>query len=56
MRKVTSPETIPEIQVALKRRRTKKQDTMLTLQRMMNLPERNPRKKVMILLVKKNMF
>ena len=38
MRKDTLPETVPKIKVALTRRRTTKEDIMLTLQRMMNLP------------------
>ena len=54
MRKDASPETIPETKVALKRTRTTKQDIMLTLQRMMNLQERESKKKT--LLVMKNMF
>ena len=49
-------ENFLETKMSLTRRREARKDTMLTLQRMMNLPERNPRKKVMILLVKKNMF
>ena len=56
MRKDTSPYSIPEIKVALTRRRETREDSMLTLQRMMNLPEREPKKKVKILLVMKNMF
>ena len=42
--------------MALTRRREVRKDIMLTLQRMMSLPKRNPKKKVKILLVKKNMF
>ena len=45
----TSPETVAEIKVALKRRRTTKEDIMLMLQRMMNLPRRESNKKVNIL-------
>ena len=53
MRKDTSPKIVPETKVALKRRTTK-EDIILTLQRMMNLQERESKKK--ILLVTKNMF
>ena len=56
MRKDTSPESVPETKVALKRRRTRKQDIMLMLQRMMNLPRRESNKKVKILQVMKSMF
>ena len=55
MRKDTSPKIVPETKVALKRRTTK-EDIMLTLQRMMNLQERESKKKVKILQVMKNMF
>ena len=54
MRKDTSPKTVPETKEALKRRRTTKEDIMLTLQKMMNLEERKSKKKT--LLVMKNMF
>ena len=49
MRRDTSPKIVLEIKVALTRRRTTKEDIMLTLQRMMNLPGREPKKKVNIL-------
>ena len=49
MRRDTSPEIVLEINGALKRRKTTKEDIMLTLQRMMNLPEIESNKKVMIL-------
>ena len=47
---------VPRIIMDLTRRRTTKEDIMLTLQRMMNLPKRESNKKVMILQVMKNMF
>ena len=56
MRKDTSPEIVLETKVALKRRRTTREDIMLMLQRMMNLPRRESYKKVMILQMMKNMF
>ena len=46
MRKDTSLEIVLEIEVAPTRRRTTKKDIMLTLQRMMNLPRRESKKKV----------
>ena len=46
MREDTLPEIVLKIRMALKRRTTK-EDIMLTLQRMMNLPERESNKKVM---------
>ena len=42
--------------VALTRRRETKEDIMLMLQRMMNLPQRETDKTVMILQVMKNIF
>ena len=48
-------ENVLERKVDLTRRETR-EDIMLTLQRVMKLPERKPKKKVKILLVKKNMF
>ena len=45
-----------ETKVVVTRRREKREDIMLMLQRMMNLPQRKSNKKVMILQVKKNMF
>ena len=56
MRNDTLPEIVLKIRMSLKIRRTKKENIMLTLQRMMNLPERESNKKVMILQVMKNMF
>ena len=56
MRKDTSPKIVLEIEVAPTRRRTTKEDIMLTLQRMMNLPERDSKKKVNILQVMESMF
>ena len=55
MRKYTSPEIVLEIKVALTRRRTTKEDSILTLQRM-NLPRRESKKKVKILQAMKSMF
>ena len=55
MRRDTSPEIVLEIKVALTRRRTIKEDIMLTLQRMMNLPGRESKKKVKILQAMKSM-
>ena len=49
-------ENVLETKVDLTRRRETREDIMLTLQRMMNLPERESKKKVKILLVMKNMF
>ena len=54
MRKDKSLEIVPETKVALKTRITTKEDIMITPQRMMNLHERQSKKK--ILLVMKNMF
>ena len=45
-----------ETKVALIRIRETREDIMLMLQRMMNLPRRKPDMKVKILLVKMNMF
>ena len=56
MRKDTSPEIVPEIEVAPTRRRTTKEDIMLTLQRMMNLPGRDSKKKVKIIQAMKSVF
>ena len=49
-------ENVLETKMALTRIREARKYIMLTLQRMMNLLERNPKKKVKILLLKKNMF
>ena len=56
MRRDTSPEIFLEIKVALTRIRTTKEDTMLTLQGMMNLPGRELEKKVKILQAMKSML
>ena len=56
MRKDIVPEIVLEIRGALTRRRKTKEDIMLTLQRMMNLPRRESKKKVNILQVMKSMF
>ena len=45
-----------EIVPRIKGRRTTRKDIMLTLQRMMNLPGREPKETVKILLAMKNMF
>ena len=47
MRKDTSLDIFLEIKVTPKRRRTTKEDIMITVQRMMNLLERESIKKVM---------
>ena len=49
-------ETLLETKVALTRRRETREDIVLMLQRMMNLPQRESDKKVVILQVMKNMF
>ena len=54
-RKDTMLENVLETKFDLTRRREVRKDIMLTRQRMMNLPEIKPKKKVKILLVKKNM-
>ena len=51
MKKDTLPKIVLETKVALKRRRTTREDVMLMLQRMMNLARRESNKKV-----KKSMF
>ena len=56
MRKDTYPDTALKTNGVLTRKRETKKDIMLTLQKMMNLPRREPNKKVMILQVMKNMF
>ena len=50
------PEIVLGTKMALTRRRATKEDIMLTLQRMMHLPERESKKKVKTLQVMKNMF
>ena len=49
-------EIVLETKVSLTRRRETREDIMLMLQRMMNLPQRETDKTVMILQVMKNMF
>ena len=49
-------ETILETKLALTRRRETREDIMLMLQKMMNLPQRETSKKVTILQVMKNML
>ena len=56
MKEDTLQEIVPRIRRDLTSKRTTKEDIMLTLQKMMNLPERESKKKVKILLVMKNMF
>ena len=56
MKKDTLQETILKAKIALTRRRETREDIMLMLQRMMNIPQRESDKKVMILQVLKNMF
>ena len=55
MKEDTLPEIFIEEKIALTRRRETREDIILMLQRMMNLPQREPGKKVMILQVMKNM-
>ena len=54
-RKDTMLENVLETKMSLIRRRERREDIMLMLQRMMNLPQRESDKKVMILQVMKNM-
>ena len=56
MRKDTLPESVPKIKVALKRRRTTKEDIMLTLHRMMNHLGRESKNKVNFFQAMKSMF
>ena len=56
MKEDTLQEIVPRIGIDLTRIRTTKEYSMLTLQRMMNLPERESNKKVKILQVMKSMF
>ena len=56
MRNETSLEMFPELEVDPIRRRTTKEDIMLTLQRMMNLPRRESKKKVKILQVMRSIM
>ena len=55
-RRDTLQEIVPRIRIALTRRKETREDIMLMMQRMMNLPQRESNKKVMILQVMKNMF
>ena len=56
MREDTFLEIVLKIRMALKRRRTTKENIMLALHKMMILPGRESNKKVKILQVMKNMF
>ena len=56
MKEDTLLEIVLERKVALTRRKETREDIMLMLQRMMNLPKREPDKTMMILQVMKNMF
>ena len=56
MKEDTLQEIVPRIRISLTRRKETREDIMLMLQRMMNLPQRESDKKVMILQVMKNMF
>ena len=49
-------EIVPRIRISLTRRKETRENIMPMLQRMMNLPQRESDKKVMILQVMKNMF
>ena len=56
MKNDTLPKIVLETKVALKRRRTTREEIMIMLQRMMNLPRNESNKKVKILQVIKSMF
>ena len=56
MKKDTLPEIVLEAKKNFTRRKETREDIMLMLQRMLNLPQRESDKKVMILQVMKNMF
>ena len=56
MKEDTLQNTVLETRLTLIRRRETREDIMLMLQKMMNPPERESSKKVMILQVMKNMF
>ena len=56
MKEDTLQKTVLETRLTLIRRRETREDIMLMLQRMMNLPRRKPDMKVKILPVKMNMF
>ena len=55
MKKDTMLNNVLRTQISLTRRRETREDIMLMLQRMMNLPERELDKTMMILQVMKNM-
>ena len=55
-REDTFPESVLETKVVLTKIRATKEDIIPTLQKMMNLPERESKKKVKTLQVMKNMF
>ena len=56
MKEDTLEKTVLETSLTFIRRRKTREDIMLMLQKMMNLPQRELSKKVMILQVMKNMF
>ena len=56
MKKDTMLKNVPGTQISLTRRRETREGIMLMLHKMMNPPERESSKKVMILQVMKNMF
>ena len=56
MKEDTFQEIVLETKVSLTRRKETREDIMLMLQRMMNLPQRELDKTIMILQVMKNMF
>ena len=56
MKNDTLQETVLKEKIALTRTRETREDIILMLQRMMNLPQRESDKKVTILQVMKNMF
>ena len=56
MKEDTFPKIVLETRLTPIRRRETREDIMLMLQRMMNLPQREPDMKVNILQVMKNMF
>ena len=55
MKDDTLPKIVLETKIALTRRRETREDIMLMLQKIMNLPQRESSKKVMILQVMNNM-
>ena len=56
MKKDTMLKNVLRTQISLTRIRETREDIMLMLQRMMNLPQREPDKTMIILQVMKNMF